>query len=188
MKEALMAKNTTLAWASFPTREEAEQARQRLEENGFARNSIEIDRRQDGTFTVEVHTREENLPRVEQLLHTSAPMYAARRLSSNVVKTVTTNPLVMVGGAAFAGLVLYSLLPRNRRPTVHSIREFPSRLRDTARELPDTMRETVRRVQETVRDLPSTVADAASNLTGGRQDQSEQPQEQGSEKDATGKA
>jgi hypothetical protein len=40
-----MAKNTTLAWASFPTREEAEQARRRLEENGFARTSIELDRR-----------------------------------------------------------------------------------------------------------------------------------------------
>jgi len=183
-----MAKNTTLAWASFPTREEAEQARQRLEENGFARNSIDIDRRPDDTFTVGVHTREENLPRVEQLLHTSAPMYAARRLSSNVIKTVTANPLVMVGGAALAGLVLYSLLPRNRRPTVHSIREFPGRLRDTARGLPDTMRETARRVQDTVSDLPGTITDAASNLMGTRQDQSErQPREQGSQKDAPGK-
>src|SRR5215207_8551672 len=105
-----MAKNTTLAWASFPTRDEAEQARRRLEENGFARNSIEIDRRQDGTFTVEVHTREKNLPRVEQLLHTSAPMYAARQFGSDVMRTATTNPLVLIGGAALAGLVIYSLL------------------------------------------------------------------------------
>jgi len=181
-----MAKNTTLAWASFPTREEAEQARQRLEDNGFARNSIEIDRRQDGTFSVEVHTREENLPRVEQLLHTSAPMYAARQLSSNVIKTVTTNPLVMMGGAALAGLVLYSLLPRNRRPTVHSIREIPSKIRDTVRELPDTVRDTARAVQETVRDLPGTMAGAVSHLTGGHEDQSQQPQGKGAQNDATG--
>jgi hypothetical protein len=167
-----MAKNTTLAWASFPTREEAEQARRRLEENGFARNSIELDRRQDGTFTVEVHTREQNLPHVEQLLHTSAPMYAARQLSSNVIKTVTTNPLVMIGGAALAGLVLYSLLPRNRRPTVYSLRELPSRLRDTARA-----------VQETVNDLPGTVTDTVSSLTGTGQGQSQQPQGQESQND-----
>lgn len=106
----------TLAWASFQTREEAEQAHRRLEENGFARNSIDLDRRQDGTFTVEVHTREENLPRVEHLLHTSASMYAVRQLGSNIFKTVTTHLLVMIGGAALAGLVVYSLLPRNRRP------------------------------------------------------------------------
>ncbi|MEZ0171180.1 hypothetical protein [Microvirga sp. TS319] len=176
-----MAKNTTLAWASFPTRDEAEQARQRLEENGFAHNSIGIDRRQDGTFAVEVHTREENLPRVEKLLHTSAPMYAARQFSSNVIETVTSNPLVMMGSAALAGLVLYSLLPRNRRPTVHSIREIPSRMRDTVRELPDTMRDTARTVQETVRDLPGTVSDTVSSLTGGG-NQSQQPQEPGAKK------
>jgi hypothetical protein len=167
-----MAKNTTLAWASFPTREEAEQARRRLEENGFARNSIELDRRQDGTFTVEVHTREQNLPHVEQLLHTSAPMYAARQLSSNVIKTVTTNPLVMIGSAALAGLVLYSLLLRNRRPTVYSLWELPSRLRDTARA-----------VQETVNDLPGTVTDTVSSLTGTGQGQSQQPQGQESQND-----
>jgi hypothetical protein len=167
-----MAKNTTLAWASFPTREEAQQARRRLEESGFARNSIEVDRRRDGTFSVGVHTREENLPFVEQLLHTSAPMYAVRQLSSNVMRTVTTNPLVMIGGAALAGLVLYSLLPRNRRPTVYSIREIPSRMRDTVRDLPDAMRETARTVQDTVRDLSDTV----SSVTGGRQGQSQGPE------------
>jgi hypothetical protein len=164
-----MAKNTTLAWASFPTRDEAEQARRRLEENGFARNSIEIDRRQDGTFTVEVHTREKNLPRVEQLLHTSAPMYAARQFGSDVMRTATTNPLVLIGGAALAGLVIYSLLPRNRRPTVHSIREIPSKIRDTVRDLPETMRETAHAMQDVVRDLPTAVKDAATSFTGSDQ-------------------
>jgi hypothetical protein len=168
-----MAKNTTLAWASFPTRDEAEQARRRLEENGFARNSIEIDRRQDGTFTVEVHTREENLPRVEQLLHTSAPMYAARQFGSDVMRTATTNPLVLIGGAALAGLVIYNLLPRNRRPTVHSIREIPSKIRDTVRDLPETMRGTVHSMQDAVQDLPTAVKDAATSVTGS--DQSQRP-------------
>jgi hypothetical protein len=120
-----------------------------------------------------VHTREQNLPHVEQLLHTSAPMYAARQLSSNVIKTVTTNPLVMIGSAALAGLVLYSLLPRNRRPTVYSLRELPSRLRDTARA-----------VQETVNDLTGT--DTVSSLTGTGQGQSQQPQGQESQNDAKG--
>ena len=167
-----MAKDTTLAWASFPSREEAAKARRRLEENGFARNSINLDRRQDGTFTVEVHTREENLPRVEQLLNASESMYAVRQFGANTLEAVTSNPLVLLGGAALVGLVAYSLLPRNRRPTVYSIREMPGRMRESMRDLPDTMRETARAVRDTVRDLPGTVAHAGSNQPEPRQGQS----------------
>jgi hypothetical protein len=169
-----MAKTTTLAWASFPSREEAEQARIRLEENGFARNSINLDRRRDGTFTVEVHTREENLPRVEQLLHTSASMYAARRFTSNLITSATANPLVIAGAAALGAVVLYNLLPRSRRPTVYSIREIPARMRETMRDLPETARDAMQSVQQTMRDLPGAVADTMPDLTGGHEEQSRQ--------------
>jgi hypothetical protein len=173
-----MAKNTTLAWASFPTREEAEQARIRLEENGFARNSIDLDRRDDGSYTVEVHTREENLPHVEELLHTSASMYAARRFTSNLITTATANPLVVAGAAALGALVIYNLLPRNRRPTVYSIREFPSRMRETMRDLPETAREAMQTVQQAARDLPGAVTETVSGLAGASQEQSSQQSRQ----------
>jgi hypothetical protein len=169
-----MAKNTTLAWASFPTREEAEAARERLEDNGFARNSIDLDRRDDGSYTVEVHTREENLQRVERLLHTSASLYAFRQRTSNLFQTAASNPLVMIGGAALAGAVIYSLLPRNRRPTVYSLREIPGRMRETMRDLPETVREAARSVQETVQDFSETVTDRMPNMTGGREDRPQQ--------------
>ncbi len=157
-----MARNTTLAWASFPSHREADQARNRLVEAGYARNSIDIDRRQDGTFTVEVHTREEHLPRVERLLHASAPMYAVRQYGSGMLRNAAANPLVMVGGAALAGLLLYALLPRKRRPTVYSIRKITEK------------------VQEAVGDLPDAVSETFSGLTGGRQDRSQHAPNQNS--------
>ena len=73
-----MARETTVAWAAFPTRDEAEQAIERLRSSGFSRNSIDLDRRRDGSWNVAVHTSARNLHRVEDLLHASAPMYALR--------------------------------------------------------------------------------------------------------------
>jgi hypothetical protein len=144
-----MSRISTLAWASFPTRDEADHARRRLEKNGFARNSISLDRRQDGSFCVKVHTSEENLSRVENILQSTGPMYAMRQLRSNVVDTVTTNPMAIIGAAVLAGLVGYSLLPRNRRTIVHSIREMPRRVREAAQDFPETISEAARSVRET---------------------------------------
>src|SRR3712207_1601976 len=109
-----MARKTTVVWASFPSREAAEQIKDRLIANGFARNSIELFRQGDGTgCDVAVHTSEPNVRRVERLLNASAAVYAMRTMSSGALKTVTSNPLVIAASLALAGVVLYSLLPRN---------------------------------------------------------------------------
>ncbi len=152
-----MAQNTTVVWASFPSHEAAEKIRDRLTANGFARNSIEIYRQGDGDgCDVAVHTSEKNLPRVESLLHTSAPVYALRQFGSGAVRTVATNPFVIGGGIALAGLILYSLLPRNRGATVHSLRELPR----TLRRMPDAVREATKSFPDAARGLSDTVTNA----------------------------
>ena len=155
-----MAKHTTTAWATFPTREDADQAVQRLSSGGFARNSIDLDRRQDGRWDVTVHTNPHNTERVNALLRAPPPMYAVQRRSSGAVESVMGNPLVLAGAAALAGTIIYSLLPSNRRSVVQSVRRFPSRVRETVEELPGTVRDAVSTVQDTVSELPDTVRDA----------------------------
>jgi hypothetical protein len=160
-----MAKNTTTAWASFPTRAEVDEAVQRLVSGGFARNSIDLDRQQDGTWHVVVHTREHNLQRVEGLLRSPSPMYAAYTGLSGPVQSLMNNRAVVLGAAALAGLVFYTLLHGQRRPTLQGIRRFPRRVWDTAQALPETVHDTARAIQETVTELPSTVRDVASTFT-----------------------
>jgi hypothetical protein len=135
----------------------AEQMRDRLTANGFARNSIEIYRQGHGEgCDVAVHTSEENLQEVEKLLHTSGPVYALRQMRSGAFRTATTHPLVVGGGIALAGLIAYSLLPRNRRSTVRSVRQLP----ETVRRLPNTMAESVKAFPDAARTLSETVSTA----------------------------
>ncbi len=144
-----MAQNTTVVWAQFPSHEAAEKLKGRLMENGFARNSIEIYRNTDGSCDLAIHTSEKNLERVESLLHTSAPVYAFRQLRSGAFKTAASHPLVIGGGIALAGFILYSLLPRNRRATVQSLRELPR----TLRLIPETVTELTKGLPETTDDF-----------------------------------
>jgi len=152
-----MAQNTTVVWASFPSHEAAEKIRDRLTANGFARNSIEIYRQDHGEgCDVAVHTSEKNLQHVESLLHTSAPVYALRQVRSGAIKTAATHPLVIGGGIALAGLILYSLLPRNRGATVRSLRELPR----TLRRMPDAVTEMANSFPDAARDLSEAVSSA----------------------------
>ncbi len=155
-----MAKHTTTAWATFPTREDAEQAVQRLSSAGFARNSIDLEHRQDDSWEVTVHTKPHNTERVNALLRASSPMYAVERRVSGAVESLVGNPLVLAGAAALAGTIIYSLLPSNRRSVVQSVRRFPGQLRETVENLPETVRDAVSTVQDTVSELPDTVRDA----------------------------
>jgi hypothetical protein len=152
-----MAQNTTVVWASFPSHKAAETIKNRLTANGFARNSIEIYRQGDSEgCDVAVHTSETNVQRVESLLHTSAPVYALRQFGSGALKTAVTHPLVIGGSIALAGLILYSLLPRNRPATVHSLRQLPR----TLRHLPETVAETTKRFPDAVKGLSDAVSTA----------------------------
>ena len=165
-----MAKNSTVAWAAFPSREEAEQAVQRLSSAGFSRNNIDLDHGQDGRWNVAVHTTERNLRRVESLLHASGSMYALRQRTLGALEAVTSNPVVLAAAAVLGVAAIYALLPRNRR--LQSLREFPSRLREAVEDLPEKIRDTARSVQETVSELPGTVRDPVST---GSKDENREP-------------
>ena len=159
-----MAKHTTTAWATFPTREDAKQAAQRLSSAGFSRNSIDLDRRQDGSWEVTVHTSPHNTERVNALLRAPSPMYAVQRRSSGAVESLIGNPLVLAGAAALAGTIIYSLLPSNRRSVVQSVRRFPSRVRETVEELPEMVQDAASAVTDSVADLPETVRAAVGSM------------------------
>jgi hypothetical protein len=165
-----MSKNTTLIWASYPSREAAEQAVHRLATSGFARNSIDLDRREDGNWNVGVHTREHNLERVQRLLHMSDRMFALNQYGGGVANTLLSSPLVWASAAALVGIAGYSLLPRNRRPTIHSVREFPTRVARAAQSLPESARRAARTMQDKAGELPGAVSDfseaVAGNFTG----------------------
>jgi hypothetical protein len=158
-----MPKNTTVIWAQFPSHEAAERIKGRLTENGFARNSIEVYRNTDGSCDLAIHTSEENLERVESLLHSSAPVYAFRQLRSGAFKTAATHPLVIGGSIVLAGFILYSLLPRNGRATVNSLRELPRSLQ----RVPETVAEMTRRFPEAAAGLSDAVSTAIGDRISG---------------------
>ncbi|MBM1169878.1 hypothetical protein [Microvirga arabica] len=151
-----MTQNTTVVWAQFPSHEAAEKIKSRLIENGFARNSIEIYRNTDESCDLAIHTSERNLEHVESLLHISAPVYAFRQLRSGAFKAAATHPFVIGGSIALAGFILYSLLPRNRQATVHSVRELPR----TLRRVPETVTEMTKGLPEAARGLSDAVSTA----------------------------
>jgi hypothetical protein len=65
---------------------------------------------------------------------------------------------VIGGGIALAGFILYSLLPRNRRATVHSLRELPR----TLQRVPEAVAEMIKGLPEAAGGL----SDAVSNAIG----------------------
>jgi hypothetical protein len=161
MGEMTLARNTTLIWASYESREEADRAARRLERSGFARNSIDLDPRDNGGWNVGVHTSERNLERVQDILHSSDRMFALRRYGAGAAETLAANPAIVLGGLAAIGVAAYLLMPKHRRPSVHSIRELPTRVSRAAAGVPDAVRETAKAVQERVSGIPETVSDAS---------------------------
>ena len=109
--------STIVAHGTFPSRKTADQAIQRLIASGFARNSIDLDRHEDDEgYDLTVHTREENLPRVEQLMHQSATAFTLQKAASGTLETVKSNPILLLGVGILAGLAVYSLLPSHEQP------------------------------------------------------------------------
>jgi hypothetical protein len=167
-------RNSSIAWATLPDRRAVDQTIQRLTQNGFSRNSIDVTRRPDNKFDIHVNTTEANLPRVESLIHASSSVYALRETRAKVADTVTSHPLITAGAVAVLGFAVVSLLGR-RRMTVQSLTELPR----TIRELPvnewmDDVRETAvgmaEAVQDTVRStmeaLPESVSGPISGAAG----------------------
>jgi hypothetical protein len=103
--------NTTVASATFPSRKAADQAVQRLVSGGFARNSIDLRRHdEDDGYDLEVHTRQENLKRVEALIHSSATMFSVRQAAFGAARTARSHPILLLGAGILAGFVAYNLL------------------------------------------------------------------------------
>jgi hypothetical protein len=114
-KEDSSMPSTTVASGTFPSRRAADQAIQRLVSSGFARNSIELHRHDDDEgYDLEVHTRAENLRRVQGLIDSSAPLYSARQMASGAVRTAGAHPLILLGAGVLAGFVIYNLIPRGQ--------------------------------------------------------------------------
>ena len=105
--------NASIATGSFSSRKEANLAVQRLLANGFARNSIELHRHEDGDgYEVEIHTRRENLRRAERLIHADEPLYVVRQTASGALETAKSYPLVLLGAGILAGFLIYNLIPK----------------------------------------------------------------------------
>lgn len=103
--------NATVAWGSFPSRKAADQAVHRLVSSGFARNSIDLQRHdEDDGYDLAVHTREENLERVERLIRTSAPAFALQRFGSGALANARMHPIALLGAGLAAGIVAYGLM------------------------------------------------------------------------------
>jgi hypothetical protein len=116
--------NTSIATGSFASRKEANLAVQRLLSSGFARNSIELNRHEDGGYDLEIRTRRENLRRAERLIHASEPLYVVRQTASGALETAKSYPLVLLGAGVLAGFLIYNLLPREEaaRASAHRTR------------------------------------------------------------------
>jgi hypothetical protein len=124
-----------------------------MELRSAAANSIRLRREHEGTFSVQVHTTERNLERVQDLLNSKQSMFAAGQITTGPLKALASSPVLVLGFATLAGFAVYTLLPRNRRPTVGSIREYPSRFTEIASSAAAS-------VTETVSDIASNLPDA----------------------------
>jgi hypothetical protein len=120
-KEKSVMPSTTVAHGTFPSRKAADQAIHRLIASGFARNSIDLDRHEDDEgYDLTVHTREENLSRVEDLMYQSATAFTLQRAASGTLRAVKSNPILILGAGLLAGLAIYSLLPGHEEPARRS--------------------------------------------------------------------
>ncbi|WP_230532475.1 hypothetical protein [Microvirga roseola] len=113
--------STTVASGTFASRKDANRAVERLVANGFARNSMELHPHDDDEgYDLEVHTRRENLRKVERLIHDSAPLYVARHAASDAYYSAKSHPYLLLGAGLLAGVALYALLPRSTFSSVAS--------------------------------------------------------------------
>lgn len=122
--------NTTVATGTFSSRKAADRAVQRLVSSGFARNSIELRQHdEDEGYDLEIHTREENLERVQGLIETSAPRYAFGQAASGAIRTARSHPMMLFGAGALAGFLIYNLLSSSRGSSSAQSRRSNSRAR-----------------------------------------------------------
>jgi len=106
---------TIVVRETFSSRDDAEEARERLEYGGFARNSIDI-MRVGEQFDLTIHTRPENRQRAQDCLDASDYGFEARRYGRQIREHAPSagQSLLLIGGVAAIGAALYYAFSRQR--------------------------------------------------------------------------
>lgn len=105
--------DSVLASVTVPSLKAARSARERLSRAGFARNSVEIDRVDDGSFAVSIATRPENHARAERILTGSPLAQDLREAGEAAADHFRGNRGLALGLAALAGFALFVLMRRD---------------------------------------------------------------------------
>ena len=100
---------------TFASRDEAEEARERLEYGGFARNSMNI-MRVDDQYELAIHTRPENRDRVQECLSGSDLMFEAHRYGREISEHAPSpgQMALLFGVVAAVGAGVYYAYTRQR--------------------------------------------------------------------------
>jgi hypothetical protein len=144
--------DTTTIRETFASRDEAEEARARLEYGGFARNSMNI-MRVDDQYELAIHTRPENRDRVQECLSGSDFMFDAARYGREI-REHTPSPgqmALLFGVVAAVGAGVYYAYTRQRDLFAAT---YPSEDRSAVRRLYEAHREEHERGSKSDCDLP----------------------------------
>lgn len=132
-------RNTIIIRERFSSRDDAEEARQRLEYAGFAHNSINITRIGDD-YELAIHTRPENRARVQDCMERSDLRFEARRYARQISEhsPSPSQTALLFGVVGAVGGVLYYAYTRRRDLWATS---YPPRDRWAVRRLYEAHRE-----------------------------------------------
>jgi hypothetical protein len=124
---------------TYSSRDEAEEARERLEDGGFARNSMNIMRIGDH-YELSIHTRPENRDRVQDYIEGSDFMFEARRYGRQISEHAPSpgQTALLFGVIGAVGAALYYAYTRRRDLYAET---YPSRDRSAVRRLYEAHRE-----------------------------------------------
>ena len=124
---------------TFSTRDDAEDARERLESAGFSRNSMNL-MRSGERFELTLHTRPENRQRAQDCIEASDVMFEMRRYGREIADHAPSpgQSALLVGVIAAIGAGLYYAYTRQREIYAQT---YPSRRRSAVRSLYEAHRE-----------------------------------------------
>ena len=132
-------RDTIIIRERFSSRDDAEEARQRLEYAGFAHDSINITRIGDD-YELAIHTRPENRARVQDCMERSDLMFEARRYARQISEHSPSpgQTALLFGVIGAVGGVLYYAYTRRRDLWATT---YPLRDRSAVRRLYEAHRE-----------------------------------------------
>ncbi len=131
--------DTIIIRETFSSRDDADEARDRLEYGGFARNSMNIMRIGE-QYELAIHTRPENRQRVQDYISGSDVMFQARRYGREISEYAPSpgQTALLFGAIAAVGFGLYYAYTRQRDLYAQT---YPSGQRSAVRRLYEAHRE-----------------------------------------------